>query len=291
MDKRICYVQIQTQDGDKQIENIAIKGRIERKASVNGSTAKISIANLSKPDVEYLTTQTSRFVNPSQQKKINIIAGYESTGAGVIFSGDIVSARPEGMPDTWLNIEAKSNYYNQTNIINYSINEAKTQEIAQNIANQYGLALDWRSTSEKLIDCFKVSGAKSRLLYELNKLDKFRAYIDNGILRVIDKDEEPPTESNTPATYNSDISNTKKTGYVKLINADSGLIGIPKIDEYGVIAKILIDASMNLGDWFKLESRLYPIVNGFYQIYEMVYDFASREPQFYIELKGKNKRV
>ena len=291
MDKRICYVQIQTQDGGKQIENIAIKGRIERKASVNGSTAKISIANLSKTDVEYLTTYTSRFVNPAQQKKINVFAGYESTGVGMIFSGDIVSASPEGMPDTWLNIEAKNNYHNQTNIISYSINEAKTQDIAQNIATQYGLALDWRSKSQKLIDCFNINGAKSRLLNELNKLDNFRAYIDNGVLRVIDKDEKPPTEAQTPKIFNANVSETKKTGYVKYINADSGLIGIPKIDEYGVIAKILIDPSMNLGDWFKLESRLYPIVNGFYQIYEMVYDFASREPQFYLELKGKNKRV
>jgi hypothetical protein len=291
MDKRICYVQIQTQDGGKQIENIALKGRIERKASVNGSTAKISIANLSKPDVEYLSTYTSRFVDPAKQKKINIIAGYESTGAGMIFSGDIVSAMPEGLPDTWLNIEAKSNYHNQTNIINYSINNAKTQDIAQNIATQYGLALDWRSKSQKLIDCLNISGAKSRLLNELNKLDNFRAYIDNGVLRVVDKDEEPPKESQTPKTFNSNISDNKKTGYVKLINADSGLIGIPKIDEYGVVVKILIDPSINLGDWFKLESRLYPAINGFYQIYEMVYDFASREPQFYIELKGKNKRV
>ena len=291
MDKRICYVQIQTQDGGKQIENIAIKGRIERKASVTGSTAKISIANLSRADVEYLSTYTSRFVNPAQQKKINIFAGYESTGVGQIFSGDIVSAMPEGMPDTWLKIEAKSNYHNQTNIVSYTINEAKTQDIAQNIATQYGLALDWRSKSQKLIDCFNINGAKARLLNELNKLDNFRAYIDNGVLRVVDKDEQPPTETQTPSTFNSDVSDTKKTGYVKLINADSGLIGIPKIDEYGVIVKILIDPSMNLGDWFKLESRLYPIVNGYYQIYEMVYDFASREPQFYIELKGKNKRV
>lgn len=291
MDKRICYVQIQTQDGGKQIENIAIKGRIERKASVTGSTAKISIANLSKPDVEYLTTYTSRFINPAQQKKINVFAGYQSTGVGQIFSGDIVSATPEGLPDTWLNIEAKSNYHNQTNIVSYTINEAKTQDIAQNIATQYGLALDWRSKSQKLIDCFNINGAKARLLNELNKLDNFRAYIDNGVLRVIDKDEEPPKETQTPSTYNSNVSDTKKTGYVKLINADSGLIGIPKIDEYGVVVKVLIDPSMNLGDWFKLESRLYPIVNGYYQIYEMVYDFASREPQFYIELKGKNKRV
>lgn len=291
MDKRICYVQIQTQDGGKQIDNIAIKGRIERKASVTGSTAKISIANLSKPDVEYLTTQTSRFVNTASQKKINIFAGYDSTGVGQIFSGDIVSAFPEGLPDTWLNIEAKTNYHNQTNIISYSITQARTQEIAQNIANQYGLALDWRSKSQKLIDCFNINGAKARLLNELNKLDNFRAYIDNGVLRVIDKNEEAPIESNTPSVYKSNVSNTKKTGYVKYINADSGLIGIPQIDEYGVKIKILIDPSLNLGDWFKLESRLYPIVNGFYQIYEMVYDFASREPQFYIEIKGKNKRV
>lgn len=291
MDKRVCYVQIQTQDGGKQIENIAIKGRIERKASATGSTAKISIANLSKPDVEYLTTQTSRFVNPATQKKINVFAGYESAGVGQIFSGDIVSAFPEGLPDTWLNIEAKTNYYNQTNIISYSITEAKTQEIAQNIANQYGLAFDWRSTSEKLIDCFNINGSKARLLDELNKLDNFRAYIDNGVLRVVDRHEAPPIESETPKVYNSTVSNTKKTGYVKYINADSGLIGIPQIDEYGVKIKILIDPSLNLGDWFKLESRLYPIVNGFYQIYEMVYDFASREPQFYIEIRGKNKKI
>ena len=121
MDKRICYVQIETPDGAKQIENIAFKGRVERKMSVVGSTAKVSIANLAKADVEYLTTYTSKYINVGKQKRINLFAGYESTGVGQIFSGDIVSAMPEGMPDTWLNIEAKSNYYNHTNIISYSI--------------------------------------------------------------------------------------------------------------------------------------------------------------------------
>ena len=48
---------------------------------------------------------------------------------------------------------------------------------------------------------------------------------------------------------------------------------------------------MALGDWFKLESERLPIVNGFYQVYEMTYDFATREPQYYIEIYGKNKRV
>lgn len=290
MDKRICYVQIQTHDGAKQIENIALKGRVERKMSVVGSTAKISIANLSKPDVEYLTTYTSRYVDVGKQKKINIFAGYESTGVGQIFSGDIVSAMPEGMPDTWLNIEAKSNYYNHTNIVSYSVNNSTTQEIAQNVATQYGLALDWRSKSQKLIDSLNLNGAKSRLLDELNKLDNFRAFIDNGVLRVIDKNDEPPVESQTPAVYNGNVSDTKKTGYVKYITPESGLIGIPQPDEYGVKVKILIDPSVNLGDWFKLESKKLPILNGFYQIYEMVFDFATREPQYYIELKGKNKR-
>jgi len=146
-----------------------------------------------------------------------------------------------------------------------------------------GVNLVWRSKSEKFIDAFNFTGAKAKLLNRINKLDNFHAYIDNNTLYVVDKDEQPPEESNT--------STTKKTGYVKVINGDSGLIGLPQPDEYGVKIKVLLDPSVNLADWFKLESKRLPIVNGFYQVYEMTYDFATREPQYYLEIFGKNKRV
>lgn len=283
MDKRVCYVQIQTPSGDKEIHNISIRGRITRKMSETGSNAKISIANLSREDVEYLTTYTSPYVDQSKKKRINVFAGYESTGVGMIFSGDIYSALPEGLPDTWLNIEAKTEYFNQQNIITLAQGRMNTKSLASVAANQLGVNLVWRSKSEKFIDAFNFTGAKAKLLNRINKLDNFHAYIDNNTLYVVDKDEQPPEESNT--------STTKKTGYVKVINGDSGLIGLPQPDEYGVKIKVLLDPSVNLADWFKLESKRLPIVNGFYQVYEMTYDFATREPQYYLEIFGKNKRV
>lgn len=286
MDKRICYVQIQTPSGDKEIHNISIKGRITRKMSETGSTAQISIANLSREDVEYLTTYTSPYIDQRKKKRINVFAGYESTGVGMIFSGDIYSALPEGLPDTWLNIEAKTEYYNQQNIITTAQTKMNTKNLAAITAKQLGLALDWRSKSQKFIDSFNFTGAKAKLINKLNQLDNFIVFIDNGTLKVVDKEEEPPEENITATT-----STTKKSGYIKLVNKKSGMIGLPQPDEYGVKVKVLLDPSMALGDWFKLESERLPIVNGFYQVYEMVYDFASREPQFYIEVSGKNRRV
>lgn len=281
VDKRICYVQIQTPSGDKEIRNISMRGRITRKMSETGSDAKISIANLAREDVEYLTTYTSPYVDQSKKKHINIFAGYESTGVGMIFSGDIYSALPEGLPDTWLNIEAKTEYFNQQNIITLSQGRMPVKNIAAIIANQLGCELVFRSSSEKFIDSFNFTGAKTKLLNRLNELDNFYAYIDNGVLYCVDRDETPPEQN----------SSVKTKGTIKLINEDSGLIGIPQPDEYGVKIKVLLDPSVNLGDWFKLESKRLPIVNGFYQVYEMTYDFATREPQYYIEIYGKNKRV
>ena len=281
MDKRICYVQIQTPSGDKEIHNISMHGRVVRKMSETGSDAEVSIANLSREDVEYLTTYTSPYVDQSKKKRINIFAGYESTGVGMIFSGDIYSALPDGLPDTWLNIKAKTEYYNQQNIITFTQPRTNTKTLATNIAEQLGISLVWRSKSQKVIDSFNYTGSKAQLLYRLNQADNFYAYIDNNTLYVVDKDDQPPQTSST----------TKEDGTIKLINKNSGLIGIPEPDEYGVKIKILLDPAVALGDWFKLESERLPIVNGFYQVYEMTYDFATREAQYYIEIYGKNKRV
>lgn len=289
MDKRICYVQIQTPSGDKEIHNISMRGRITRKMSETGSTCKISIANLAREDVEYLTTYTSPYVDQSKKKRINIFAGYESTGVGMIFSGDIYSALPDGLPDTWLNIEAKTEYFNQQNIITMSTGTMTVKNFAAQVASQLGVNLIWRSKSQKFIDAFNYAGSKSKLLSRLNQVDNFYAYIDNNNLYCVDKNEDIPNQGDNNKSYSG--TSTKQSGTIKLINKHSGLIGIPQPDEYGVKIKVLLDPAVNLGDWFKLESERLPIVNGFYQVYEMTYDFATREPQYYIEIFGKNKRV
>lgn len=294
MDKRIAYIQIKSPTGDKEIKNIGLRFRVNRKLSQVGSTANVSIANLPQEDIEYLSTISSPWFKQKEKKQINIFAGYESTGVAQIFSGDIFSAIPEGMPDTWLNIEAKTNFHNQQNIINYKAENMKVKEVAESIAKTTGLELIWEATSEKIIDSINLNGAKSKLLNKLNELDNFTAFIDNGYLRVVDQNAEPPIEhSRQSATVSNGLptSNKKQSGYIKLINADTGLIGIPQPDEYGIKVKILLDPYVQLSDWFKLESKQFPLLNGVYQIYEISIDGATREPQYYMELSGKVQKV
>ena len=103
---RVCFLEVETNDnGNKQLkrlQGLAIKGRVSRKMSAVESEATVSVANLTKSDIEYLTTFTSPYVKPQSKKLIRIYAGYSQTGWGKIFEGDITEALPSDLPDTWV---------------------------------------------------------------------------------------------------------------------------------------------------------------------------------------------
>lgn len=275
--KRVCFVEIETNNnGQKQLkrlDGLAIKGQVSRKAGNTAAEAKISIANLIQSDITYLSTYTTPYVKPKTKKKINIYAGYEKTGWGRIFSGDIVQAIPEGQPDTWLNIEAKSLFYSNRIPLSYGVSNITTQKLGQSIADTLGLDFDWQASSQKTLDIFHFSGSKAQLIKEFNKLDNITMFEDNGKLKVVDKNIKRPENTN------------------KLISKNTGMIGVPKPDEFGVKLQCLLDPSLYLGDWFRLESETLPGLNGAYWIYELSFNFSSRETDFYCDIYGKAQGV
>lgn len=276
--KRVCYVEVETvnEKGEKQLkklDGLAIKGRVSRKAGTVQAQATLQIANLNRETIEYLTTYSSPYFNPKTKKKINIYAGYEETGWGRIFSGDITEAIPKELPDIWLHIKAKSLYYQQRVPLSYSTNNITSKELAESIANQLDLSFDWQATSQKKIDIFDHIGSKAELIKEYNKLEDVVMYEDNGVLRVFDKKQIPDNKS------------------VKIISAQTGLIGEVEPDQYGIKFKCLLDASMRCGGWVKTESVKLPGTNGIYSIYTLDFDFASREQQFYCNVYAKSSKV
>jgi len=178
-----------------------------------------------------------------------------------------------------LNIEAKTNYFNRQNIITYSISSPVTSmQLAQNVANQLDVSLSWESKSKKLIDSFNFAGAKAKLIDELNKYGDFIAFLDNDVLKVVDKNDEPQVSSTADGTE----------GVVKLISLTSGLVGLPQSTEYGAKFKVLLDPTLSPSDWVRLESEKFPALDDYYQIYDMKYDFSSCDKNFYCEIQGKN---
>ncbi len=275
--KRVCFVEIETFDNGKKelkrLDGLAIKGRVSRQAGSTTATAKISIANLTQSDLTYLTTYTSPYVKPKTKKMINIYAGYENTGWGRIFSGDITTAIPDGKPDTWLNIEAKSLYYQNRIPLSYGVSNITTKELGQSISETLNLDFEWQATSQKTIDLFNFAGSKAQLIKEFNKLDNIKMFEDNGKLKVVDNIVKRPENT------------------AKIISKDTGMIGIPQPDKFGVKVRTLLDPSLFCGDWFNLQSVILPGLNGFYWIYNLDFIFASRETEFYSEIYGKAQGV
>ena len=271
---RVCYVEIETNDnGTKQmksLEGMAIKGKVSRKEGTIAADAAISIANLTQSDIEYLTTYTTPYVKPKVRKLINIYAGYSQSGWGRIFTGDITEAISSGMPDTWLNIKAQSLYYSQRTPISYGVTNTTTKKIAESIAGNLGLEFDWAASGDKNIGVFNFAGSKAGLIKEFNKLDDVTMFEDNGKLKVVDKIASPPDKNQIP-----------------LITKDSGLIGLPEPDEYGVKFKCLLNPSLVPGQWVRLESVKLSGLNGYYRIYTVNFDFESRGQSFYCDIEAK----
>ena len=275
--QRICFIDVECNNKGvitmKRLNGLAIKGTVSRKMGAVVGEAKISVANLTQDDVEYLSMYTSPYINPNVRKKISIYAGYADTGFGRIFHGEIFKALPQGLPDTWLDIEAKSLYYEQRTPLSYALSNVSSQELAQSIAKQLNLSFDWGATASKVIDSFNFSGSQAELIKEYNNLTDSLMFEDNGVLKVVDRNP------------------TTMQGGVKLINKDTGMIGLPEPDQFGVKVKCLLDPSLSCGNWIKVESVKLPALNGNYQIYTLDFDFANRETNFYSNIYAKRTGV
>lgn len=271
---RVCFVEVESIDnGKKQLKSLkglSIKGTVSRKAGSVQAEASISIANLNKSTIEYLSTYTTPYFKPKTKKRINIYAGYESTGWGRIFSGDITVAIPQDMPDIWLNIKAKSLYYEQRTPISYGVGNTTIKELGASIANQLGLSYEWQANSTKNIDSFELVGSKGDLIKEFNKIEDVVMFEDNGVLRVLDRYPKADTKNK-----------------MKLISKESGLIGDVEPDQYGIKFKTLLDASDFCGRWVQTKSEKLPGTNGIYQIYTLDFDFSSREQHFYSKIYAR----
>lgn len=279
--KRVLFVEVETINPEnkkrmlKRVEGLAIKGKVSRKGGSTQAEAQVSISNLPQEDIQFLTTYSSPYMKPKTKKLIRIYAGYEKTGWGQIFSGDIEEAIPADMPDTWLNIKAKSLFYANRTPLSFGVSNVTSKDLAQSIAKELGLNFEWQATSKKTFDQFQHTGSKTELIRQYNKLDEVTMYEDNGVLRVVDKVQNKPSSDKG----------------VKLINKDTGMIGMPEPDQYGVKVQCLLDASLNLSKWIKVETVKLPTINGYYQIYDLDFDFANREQTFYCNIYAKTNGV
>lgn len=240
--------------------NIKVSGTKYANPLQNECTATIS--GLSTRTRDYLLTETSPFNSNRTPKRLIVEAGRISTGVFRLFIGDINSAEPSSPPDVNVVLKAKTQSAQAGNIVAVSGQAlAKLSAVSQRVAQEIGLGLDFQAL-DKNISNFSFTGAALKMVDLLQQAGNVRAFIDDESLIVKD--------------YGKALTNR-----IKILNIDSGLVGIPKPTEKGADLTWLIDSESLLGGMVRLESKFNKPMNGDYVIDQLKFEIATHDDAFF----------
>lgn len=262
LDPRLLSVSIEMDGRVNTYSGLHMSVTIDKYANVLQNEATIRIINLSRQNRNFLITQTSPFILTAQRKRVIISAGRKSYGLSKVFEGDIVSCSPSQPPDIELTIKAKTCAFTQSDLIAASYEQpVPASQIAADVAQNMGLNLTYEA-DDKNVSGYNFSGSKSEQVKSLQDIGFVDVFVDDDKLVVKNKSEGVGERT-------------------VIVNKNSGMIGIPELNENGVKIKYLFDPAVTLGGTLSASSALNPAVNGDYIIYKLSYDLSNHNESFY----------
>lgn len=243
-------------------EGLRVRAGGTKFANAQQNECTLTVSGLSMSTRDHLLTETSPFNSNRTPKRLIIEVGRVSTALFRIFIGDIVSAEPSAPPDVDVIIKAKTQSAQAGNVVAIASGPiSKLSAISQRVADEIGLGLDFQAL-DKNISNFSYTGAALKMVNLLQDSGGVRAFIDDETLLV--------------KNYGSALS-----GRIRILGADTGMVGIPKATEKGLDVTFLIDSESLLGGMIRLDSKMNKSLNGDYVIDQLKFDVASHEDPFF----------
>lgn len=263
LDTRLVNVTITVSGGTKTYSQpMFINATGTKYANALQNEAEITLANLDRATQDYLLTETSPFNLNRTPKTVTLSAGRVSYGTAVIYTGNIVVSQVTQPPDVGIVLRCLTGNFIKGNILaRNQPGQTTLKQISTSIAQDANLLLNFQATDKNIANYNYAGNA----LGQINLLGTFggiNAFVDNDTLIV--KNALVPI-----------------TGKTKVLNADTGMIGIPVFTEQGLKVKFLIDNQTTIGGALQVTSKIYPAVNGTYVIYKLGFEIATRDTPFY----------
>lgn len=222
----------------------------------------VTISGLKQSTRDYLLTETSPFNQNRTPKRLIVEVGRVSTGLFRLYTGDIVSAEPGPPPELDITLKSKTQNAQAGNVISTAGGaSSQLSALARKVASDMGLTLEFQA-QDKNISNYQHSGAALAQVKKLQEVGGVSAYIDDDKLVV--KDISRPL-----------------SGRVRILNMNTGMVGIPKITEKGVNVQFLIDPETALGGALQIDSLLNKAANGDYVITQLAFDAQSHDTPFF----------
>ena len=224
--------------------------------------AQVTLSNLDQATQDFILSETTPFNLNTQAKTITVSAGRDSYGTAQIYTGNIVSSSVTQPPDIGIILKCMTGNFLKTNVL--TNNQASTttlKQIGQQVAQSLNMGYQFEAT-DKNIGNYNFAGSALKQVDSLNALGGINAFVDDNTL--IMKNALIPL-----------------SGTIRILNADSGMIGIPEFTEQGLRVTYLLDNKTKIGGGLKIESQIYPAINGNYVIYKLGFNITSRDTPFY----------
>lgn len=263
LDPRLIRVGIEV-DGEVRIydERMDLTVRGAKMANAQQNTCEVTITNLARDTRNYILTETSPFNRNRTPKRLFVEVGRVSQGVQRIFQGEVVESAPTQPPDIGLTLKAQTGAFAKGNIVATSAAPLEAlSAIAARVAAALGVSLDFQATDKQIAN-YAFTGPALRQVDALGLAGGVDAYVDDDVLVVKNR-------------------TTPLAARVKVLSADSGLVGVPEATERGVKCTFMLDAQTALGGSLDLVSALNPALTGRYTIYELEFEAQSRGPAFY----------
>lgn len=231
--------------------------------------ASITVSGLSSETRQYLMRQSfgdvSRAAGVVGDKiggaRVVVEAGRESLGAFPLFVGDVYDAEAGVPPDPDVALKAKTNWRNNGRV---SVVSGHTlRELAEFVAIENELTLLFEAKNRRLHG-FRFSGGAAQSLQKMQQLGDLSVFVDND--KLIVKDADVPLRSR-----------------LRILNPTTGLVGVPRATDKGVVVRYLADAEAALGGVLRLESRARPELSGDYMIDELRWEVATHDDAFWYD--------
>ena len=275
-DQRLVSVTLTLLSGTFTFQNLAIFARGRMFANAQAGQCELAIYNMTKEQRNQVLTQASplnlgRINTPNGQYvpvNMTLNVGRESYGAFTLFQGNVIACGVSQPPDIGVTLRGMTSNYlasvvaglNQSSVVLLSV-------IVKGIAASLKIPYEFTAT-DRQIDNYSFNGGSLNQVQKLNMIGGILAYIDprSNILIVHDSDKSRP-------------------GGSILVSANTGMVGIPQVTEVGVLVKVMLAPSYQLGGQIEVVSEINPAANGTYFIYKINFDVANRDTPFWYTLE------
>lgn len=259
VDNRIVRVGLEIDGKMNLYEDLKVVAAGVKYANPLQNECTLTITGLNAETRNYLIREAK---NKESVIRLTLEVGRKSSGLFVLFVGDIASAVSGMPPDVTMTIKAKTNNANNSKmIVTNGKPMSKLSELAQIVATNNDLGLKFEATDKNIAN-YSFSGAAARQIMHLQQAGGVKAFIDDKFLIV--KDDSKAVE-----------------GRRRILNVNSGMVGIPRDTDNGIEAVYLIDGESELGGQLTVESKMNESINGDYIIEQLKFNVATHDDPFF----------